>query len=194
MALETASFDSDEERYFSYWLDELKLLGYIKAYYRPAPMPLSAARQYTTSVPRKTMPPRMENRELLKAHEYTADFLVTWTEKAYGIFHEDKNAVVQNRQVPFFSNYNGITATYYSLLEIKPSFDQNNMTRAFVLNQKWILCQKGIYVELVKIPDFFRKTFTPVKYLYTDKTRQRRKINFHVVTAGEYLKGGPHGR
>lgn len=58
-------FDSKEEQWFSWWLDELKERGFIKWYQRADTFRLSDA-----------------NKELkLRVHEYTPDFMVDWTEE-----------------------------------------------------------------------------------------------------------------
>lgn len=55
-------FDSKEEEWFSWWLDELEEKGYIHSYGR--------ATSYTLFEPDK--------RHKMRGHEYTPDFFVTW--------------------------------------------------------------------------------------------------------------------
>jgi hypothetical protein len=181
--------DSDEEKYFIAWMDELIEAGYIDRYiHHPPPYFLSEAKTYSVAIPRKTMAAKIETRSLINAHEYTTDFIIYWTSKAYGIMIEDRKSVVNNKNVPFLANYDHKTDEYYTVMEVKADFDQNNMTRLFVINQKWVLDSYGIYIELCKIPHLFKKTFTPNKYLYTEKKHQLRKLRFKPLSLSSYLK------
>ena len=74
-----------------------------------------------------------------------------------------------------------------SYMEIKGVFDRNNMTRLFRQNQAWIYDKHRIFVDLFLIPKLFAKTFTPKKYLITDKTMKPRAIGFQINSVDEYL-------
>lgn len=187
--------DSDEERFFIDWLEELILFGFVKHYYRPKSYLLSSNSTYELHIPAKSKrgTDKTVERKLLAEHLYTPDFKITWTEKAYGIFHEPITEKQKNKDCPFFSHYNHFDNSYYSIVEVKPVFDRNNMTRLFVINQKWVYERYKIFVNLVKIPTFFKTTFVPQKYLFTDKKGQPRKIHFKVILVADYLKRYGYG-
>lgn len=76
-----------------------------------------------------------------------------------------------------------------SYIEVKPIFDMNNMTRDFKVKQKIIFNNKQRYIQLVKIPAFFEKSFTPLRYLMQDVMNSRpRKIKHKVILIDEFLK------
>jgi len=39
-----------------------------------------------------------------------------------------------------------------------------------------------VFINLIKLPSIFNKTFTPDRYLMTDKTFKPRKINYGTKT------------
>ena len=187
------TLDSDEEKHFLAWLNELVKEGYVSSYdHHPSPFLLSSAKTYNVAIPRKTMSAKVETRELIKPHIYTPDFYVVWTDKAYGVFIEDIKSIVTNRNVPFLANYDKNNNRFYSIMEVKADFDQNNMTRLFVINQKWILESGDIYIDLCKIPSLFKKTFTPSSYLFTEKKHQPRKLKFTPLSLSDYVKLHTH--
>jgi hypothetical protein len=77
------------------------------------------------------------------------------------------------------------------LIEIKPIFDQNNMTRLAIINQKWVMEKHGLFVNIV-IPDkLFENTFTPKRYLRCDASSKERKLKFsNVKSLDEFLNQG----
>lgn len=75
-----------------------------------------------------------------------------------------------------------------SFIEVKPSFDQNNMTRLAVLNQKWVFEKFGLFINIVIPEKLFAKTFTPKRYLTCDKSSVKRKIKYkNIISLDEFL-------
>jgi len=186
-------FDSLEEQQFSWWMDELIEVGMIERYiHHPESILLSEAKQYHIAVPRKKTLAKIEPRELIKSHNYTSDFLIYWSDEAINILVNDKDSIIENKSIPFLANsyFEGL----YSIVEVKPDFDQNNMTRLFTINQKWVLEKYNVYIELCKLPSLFKKTFTPKKYLLTEKKQQLRKLKYVPVDINTYLKSLGYGR
>lgn len=171
--LDTGLYKSKEELYFSWWLDELKSKGYIKKYeYECESLELAPPLQnsYTEELKTKT---KEKSETLIREHIYTPDFKIFWTEKAKGVFWDSgRQNIWPFRQV-------GEDLTSY--VEVKGGFDSGNMTRLFIVNQKWLYSKLGIFVNLVKITNkkggFFDKTFTPKRFMTTDLTNKPRKIN-----------------
>lgn len=187
---------SAEEKSFEWFILELIDRGLIDSFTKqPEPYQLSLAKKYQISVKTKTAKfAKVMPRELIRGHYYTSDFKIIWNKSANHFLHEDKDGIVLNNSVPFFSNYDANNDYYYSIVEVKADFDQNNMTRLFSINQKWVLDSYGVYIELAKIPDIFKNTFVPLKAIFTPKKGDVKKYRFPVHTCDEYLKGIGYGQ
>jgi len=167
-------YKSNEEYFFSLWLDELKSNGYIKSYeYEPDAIPLSS--KVSRSLQKK-------EQFVLHPHEYTYDFLIKWDKSAIGIFATIFESDVKSL-TPLYCDVNLVSA-----IEIKPEFDYKNMTREVMINIKWVWEKYNIYINLVKTPSFFKKSFTPAQFLLT-KTKKPRVIKYKpVLTLQEYVQ------
>ena len=175
-------YDSKEEIYFSWYLDELFEAGYIDEYCRqPEPFSLFDPVKYNWIKPLKTKKKEMTT-TLMRAHSYRADFQIFWLfNNAKGLFF-DINKLTAG---PFFAKY-GI-----SFIDVKPSFDQHNMTRLFHINQKWVHQRFGVYVQKIVPQKLFKATFTPNRYLYTDKSAKLSSPIFRSATPlMTFIKGG----
>ena len=170
-----SAYDSKEEIYFVWYIEELQAAGYIDFFrYQPDPFSLFSPVKYNWIKPLKTKKKEMTT-TLLQAHSYQADFEIIWNFKADGMFFTDNN--IKSR--PFVSKY-GI-----SFFDVKPAHDMKNMTRLFHINQKWVHQRHGIYVQKIVPQELFKSTFTPERYRYTDKSLKPRKIDYNAVTLKE---------
>jgi len=183
---ENIPYDSGEELAFLQWAFELKKAGYIKSIERSESFLLSDPMQINYAQQLKTKSKPM-TQHIMAGHSYTPEFLIIWNLKGSDVFVDDFKA--QKKQTKLFLGYKdkgyGLLHTY---VEIKPMFDQNNMERLFRLNQKWMWQKHGIYVNLVKCPELFAKTFTPQEYLKT-RTGKQRLIKWRTRSMWHYLKG-----
>jgi hypothetical protein len=76
-----------------------------------------------------------------------------------------------------------------SIVETKGTFDMGNMTRLANNNIKFVYEKYQVYINMIKVPTIFDKTFTPDRYLMTDKTFQSRKIKYkNVRTLREFIE------
>lgn len=179
------SFESDEEKYFTWMLEELKEAGYVIEWGRPNnSFFLSQQIKYTKETKRKTLSNKIEERELLAQHVYTPDYVIIWDVKAVDLFVH----VLELSEIvtcPFYGHYDA-SGYVYSIIEIKPVFDRHNMTREFTINKKWVYQTYGVYIDLIKVPLIFKQFFLPKHYLFTDKNKVPRKINFKFKTFKEY--------
>jgi len=184
--MEPNKYQSNEELYFSWWCDTLKDKGIIKRYlYESNTFKLSEPKSFIYTKKLVTKVKTLKG-SLLDAHEYTPDFIIEWNTEYDGIFYRDINKVYSHKP-PYFAMQSKKNESVYSLFEIKGSFDRNNMTRLFRLNQKWLYDKYDLYVDLLIIPDLFKRTFIPDRWFYTDSGRQPRKINFGVKRFNEYF-------
>ena len=163
-------YKSKEEEFFALWLDELCKHGFIVEYvYEPKPIILSDKVERSVNVKGK-----LATQFVLHPHEYTYDFEILWETKAIGIF-ATQFEVEQKSQTPLYCD-----AQYVSYIEIKPEFDFKNMTREVMINLKWVYEKHKIFVNLVKIPSFFKKSFTPYKFLQ-NKNGTMKKIKYTPI-------------
>ena len=130
-------FDSDEEVFVAMWLQELKDAGLVTRWSRaelPYHMTAGLKRDYIKVTQLKTKLKReTRTKTVLRPSEYTPDFIVNFS--AEGIRHfvgllGDNDTFIPD--MVFYKNTPGV------VLEVKPTFDQNNMERLFVLNQKFL--------------------------------------------------------
>ncbi len=176
-------YHSWEEEIFHQWLLELQDRKIISNIEKPASLVLSEA-----------VPIKIGNKEvnLLNEHIYTGDFKFKTDDyrKAFTLDlfqHLGYSKISPNERKKYCLYGQEYNPTIYHI-EVKGNYDNNNMTRLFGLNQKWIYQRYGIYYNLVKVPKIFEKTFTPEAYLKT-ATGKDRKINFKVKLIDEYLNG-----
>jgi len=171
-------FDSKEELYFAWYLDELVDAGYVLRY-ELHPQTFTLSGKCTVTVPKQLKTKiKILEKTFLQEHVYTPDFLVIWANSAKGIFYSGIKM-----GSPFWLS----GRPNRSYIEIKPAFSRFNMGRVFGLNQKWVFKELGIYINLIRPFKLFKDTFTPVKYLTTDKSSKPRKIAWNVLSLEEYV-------
>lgn len=177
---DSSKFDSSEELYFSWYLEELKNAGYIIEYYREVePFDLLQPVVFKWNKKLKTKEKEMEF-NILREHIYTPDFKIIWDESARGIFVVTEGFTAESRaNIPFVGQKLD-EDSLVSYIEIKPIFDQNNMTRLFTINQKWVYDKVKIYVQKIIPIKLFKSTFVPKRYLRTDGGRAPRLIKFQI--------------
>lgn len=162
-------FKSNHEKYFSWWLDELMEVGIIDNYdYEPTSYELSDKVVYQVLDNKG----KQKNKTLLEEHCYTPDFIINWNNNKLNV--ANKIGILYDNKCE-------------SVIEIKPPFNMNNMTRLFIINQKWVYEKYKIYVQKVVVDDIFSKTFIPKRYLKTDKSNKLRKINYKHMLIDKYI-------
>lgn len=174
----TIEYDSLEELGMLQWLFELKTQGIVKSIRRAESYLLCDGlyNNYAEQMKRVNSRPVAQN--LLHGHSYTPEFEVVWDyTKARDLFvwdHLGKACKFDKLFIGrFVVNPTNQAAEFVTIIEVKPSFDQNNMERLFKLNQKWMWDKHKIFVNLVKIQELFPKSFTPKAYLTTPSGRVR---------------------
>jgi len=192
MTEQNLKLDSDEEMYFYWWLKELKERGFIKHIeLQPSPFSLSESLKSSYIEQLKTKE-KTSSEELMPKHIYTADVFIIWTEYALNKFTtliDSKIKKTSSRSMQFIISQKNDKGDIYSFVEVKPSFDQNNMTRLAKLNQKWVYEKHGIYVNIVIPEKHFNKSFTPARYFFTNKSKVARTIKYkNVITIDTFFK------
>lgn len=177
--------DSNEELYMAWWLDELQQAGFVKKWCRAASYDLSKEAIVTVCRPGKRKQ-LTRLKKILAEHRYTPDFLVEWERNAADIFVAGRPSapLLTSR---FLEGALADSAALDTLIEVKPAYDGHNMTRLFRINQKWMLDKHGLFVNLVIPAKLFEVTFTPLRFLMTDKTMKQRKLKKAWRSLDEYV-------
>lgn len=172
-------YDSDEEMFFHHWLLELEEKGFIADIHRASAIQLASPIVSTNGV------------LLAEGIEYTPDFRFRVLKDGQFFQSITNPSVSCSSRKDYRLTYN---EDQICIVEVKPTFDMNNMTREVQIKRKWVYQLTNTFVELVKVPGssnkgshLFSKTFTPQSYLFT-KTKKTRKMNYKVRLIGEVLK------
>lgn len=203
MSLDRGKYDSDEEVYFSWWIDEMMEAGMIdRIIYQPKSFLLSdkVSINYTEALKTKT---KLKSSDIFRKHIYTADWLIVWNEKTHLKLHatikDDLSMPI--KKFDFISQWNDKKKYHFSVIDIKGIFtgQQNSTGITFPINQKWVYDKYGIYVQKViphpqrtkgkflPVNALFLKTFVPGRFLVTDGAIKARKIHYTVYSINEYL-------
>jgi len=192
------AWESYEELYFLYWIYELKDKEYVYSIQRAPSFGLSQGLS-STYLERLKTKTKERTQKILEEHSYNPEFLILWNQKAV-----EEKIIWQLPSVPKYQKQiiaqrhkdssNQPAQYWHSLIEVKPIWDHQNMTRLFKLNQKWMWDKHGIFVNLIFPKRLFQATFTPNDYLYTEKKRDKRSIEWKILTVDEFLnlKRGEH--
>jgi hypothetical protein len=192
------NFDSKEEEYFYWWILELKDKGIIESFkYQPKSFELSSDIKVSYKEKLKTKT-NVKSQSLLSGHQYKADFLIYWNKDYKDKIFVDYNDIMEQsfKKYPIVVNYSEKSNCYFSVVDVKGNFNQNDAWRRFSIDQKWVFQNHSIFVQkIVPIPDgkgrpasaLFKTTFIPNRYQLTDITQKRRKINFEYRLIESYL-------
>lgn len=178
-------FDSKEEEYFHWYLQELVNEGYIhKIDVNPQSFDLSDPVKVKIQVHKQQKNKTKvidKDATLVSGKIYTPDFEIIWTPKAIGVVIGSEKDLLEKR-VPFFAN-----SKLYSCIEIKPAYNMHNMTRHFETNQAWVYNKWGVFVQKIVPQLLFQSTFTPQRYLRSDGDTKWRKMKWNPTTLSTYL-------
>jgi len=185
--VEEIKFKSDEELYFSWYLEELQEAGYIESWgYEISKFQLTEphSRKYLKQMKTKV---KEEDEFLLHGSSITADFTIDWSKKALNVFVADSSIpVVKIKELPFRLGEEGWEDFLISYIEVKPIVEIQNSSVSFPYKQKFCLDRHGIYIQKIKPFDtkkkcLFSDTFFPKKVLEC----QKYKVNCKGGKIGE---------
>lgn len=189
-------FDSDEELWFSWYLEELRLRGLVDKWERAKSFQLSDAVRMTFIKPAtgKHKKERHVEKDWVSGHVYTPDFKIWWRPSACdaGLVQCWQFEPAKLREdVPFIANIDPSLPEMTSLIEVKPMFDAHGKTQWSSMQIKWVMAKFNLHVQMVKIGTkpkcLFDRTFTPQRFLLTDKTLKPRALKYNPKSADEYL-------
>jgi len=174
--------DSNEELWMCWWLEELQKYGFVSEIKRGSVFEMSPKLVGWYMV-QETLKTKVKTTRkevcLLREHIYTCDFDVYFTPCGVEKLCTSSTYYEPNRL--FVSYQQGLYNKAF--IEVKPSFDQNNMERLFKINQKWVYDKHGILINLVKPTELFAATFYPKAYL-----TKGRKIKGIIRLIDDFLK------
>jgi len=180
-------FDSDAEMHFSWWLEELKVNGYIKEYYfHHTKFDLSESVHYL-ELQRKNRVDKMVERTLIQPQTYSSDFTVEWNDVAINKFIVSLPVVGHKLNSFIF-----VAQDLVSIIDVKGSvlskFTRNyNSHATFPIKRAWVYQKYNVFVNTASIPDLFIHTFTPERYKLTNVRQDARNIKFKVKTLNEFI-------
>lgn len=180
-------FASDEEWYISWWVEDLIKDGYIKSVeYQPKSFELHDGLYNSHIIPMKRVEDKVEVQAILQPHIYTCDVRVVWTDKAEELFYWHVGLYgVKKTKFQFHAGleHDGMV-TYF---EVKAEFDKMNMNRLAGINIKWVQQKYNVVVEMIKPNTLFKNTFTPDRFLLTNKSFKPRTIKYETRSIARYV-------
>lgn len=170
-------YDSPEEIGFAQWLEELEQKGFITQWKRNT----NSFEITPPVVSSYRVKNKYKTQSILQNYTYSHDFDIQWNKKSLGIFVNKLN--VEKITQPFICDDN-----LFSYVEIKPSFDRNNMTRLFRHTQKILYNFFSLYINLIEITKLFNSTFTPNSQLFTKRGKKRKISKWQIKSLDEYIR------
>jgi hypothetical protein len=173
--------DSMEEFYMCHWLKEAKDAGFVKDWNIVTESIVVLNQTEFTSIQGVS--------KKINGLSYTADFNIEWHPSAIGIFIGIIPKTKGSRKLPY---------TFYcdqdlkSMIDVKPAFlaARLNSNITFPIVQKLLYNTHKVYVQKVVVTDennLFHKTYAPIEYFLTPKTRIARKLKIKHNTLKEFL-------
>lgn len=178
-------FDSWEEVHFWWWCQALMRAGYIETFIvEPPSFKLTEPIIVEYHKPMKKVADKMVPEEIMKGNLYTCDALIKWTDKAKDIFFTSIDSTIRKKKsnaLQYMIAHNSPQHGWYSYVEVKPAFDQNNMTRLAKNNIKHVYSKFGKFINLVIPEKLYNKSFTPVRFLTCNLSKKDRKLKHKNV-------------
>lgn len=179
-------FDSWEEVHFYWWCETLMDAGYIDhVEFHPPSFKLADPLWVDYHKPMKRVEDKMVSEEIMEGKVYTCDAMIIWNDKAFNVFFTPIDSTKRKKErnsLKYLLAHHSDIEGWYSYVEVKPIFDQNNMTRLAKVNIKWVYEKYKKYVNIIIPEKLFNKTFTPKRFLYCNKSSTKlRKLKVKNV-------------
>ena len=193
MADNQSKFDSKEEEWFSWWVEEMVERGHIlEATFHPPSFQLTDPHvsSYTHRKVLKTKT-RTEEREFesLPGMKYTPDWCILFSVNFINNLMGDMvefEAYHWPTKKPTFLMSDGMW-----WVDVKGAATKHDDGRYFRAMQKMTWAKHKVFVQRVEISNkekgFFNKTFTPTNFLFTEKTKKSRTLHYEPRSAADYL-------
>tara|TARA_R110000772_G_scaffold182375_2_gene293632 strand:+ start:2773 stop:3468 length:696 start_codon:yes stop_codon:yes gene_type:complete len=193
--------NTTQEEWFDMWCEPLIELGYIDEVVTHPNVPTFEL------FPGLSKPYGKVKNVILSSTAYTPDRIIKWNNKSMGIFftpfvrYEDWDKCYFKPQYTtpsvLPSEFESGKGFYYSLIEVKgPTGNQKAYGSDFKFTQKWLWANTQQYVQKVMLapaklfkqekswlPYLWSMTFTPERFLYSDKlaTNKNKSIPYRTI-------------
>jgi len=178
-----------QEEWFDIWAQELIDAGYIDEVVTHPNVPTFEL------FPGLSKPFDKKKNVIMNPVAYTMDRIIRWNVKAMGIFCTPFDGDPRDWNSCYFKpQYHGSEDYYYSLVEVKgPTGNQKAYGQDFKFTQKWLWANTQQFVQKVmlapvkplknSLPYLWATTFTPERFLYTDKlsTNKNKPIPYRTI-------------
>ncbi len=189
------TFDSDEEEWFSWMLEELRDAGIVTRFDRAKEITILPAvkRHFYKGTGKKGM--KTVEKGLVRELCYTPDFCVEWN-----MAHPDAWCFAQDfhtepglcmaEEIPFL--FQRDAAGSVSIIEVKPGFDRHGKSQyAIALSKALLRIPPFWYVQMVKVTrdtkGIFAEAFTPAKFLRTPRMGKERKLGYTPRSLADFI-------
>lgn len=190
-----------QEQWFDIWAEEVEAAGYIDEVVREPDVPtFELFEGYSKPFGKK-------KNVIMRPVVYTPDRIIKWNDKAIDIFIAPFYWPAIDMETCYFNpQLEGKNMFHFSILDIKgPTGSQKAYGSDFKFTQKWLWAKTQQYVQKVMLSPvkplkkdvqyLWAATFTPQRYLWTDKLTKLRTIpnkkgvpNWEVRTLKEFIK------
>lgn len=191
--------NTTQEEWFDMWCEELIEAGYIDEVVTHPDVPTFEL------FPGFSKPYGKKKNVIMNNVIYTPDRIIKWNCKAAGIFYTPFDGDNKDWDSSYFkpqynpdsslpSAYKPGEGFYYSLVEVKgPTGNQKAYGQDFKFTQKWLWVNTQQYVQKVMLAPakviknpyqyLWAMTFTPNRFLYTDKlaTNKNKPIPYRTI-------------
>ncbi len=167
-----------------YFMEILKKKGYVSKVDRSESFLLCDSVVHNYSLTGKRGASRPMTQTINLGHSYTADYRITFTKKAIGMFCWIMNSNTKYDKSLFVAQ--NIDNEIVSYIEVKPDFDSRGKTRSAINDMKWVFQKHKIFINLFRPNRWFEGTFTPTNYQFTERGI-KRKLNFKIRSIDDYL-------
>lgn len=191
-------FDSKEEVYFYWWLQELKNRGYVEDIFtHPIENMFVLSDRICNNYRQKGKP---KEQFIFHPKTYTPDFVVIWSSKGRNLFYNEWKA--EKKESLFSAHWEIVHFVYgyQSYHDVKPNYTvQDSQKAVFALKQNWVHDKFGkIINKTILFPNkknkkwtpkktVFTETFVPERFLWTDAGKKERKINYPHKTFEDFI-------
>jgi hypothetical protein len=178
-----------QEEWFDIWCEELLATGYLDEVVTHPNVPTF---QLFKGLDK---PYGKKKNVVLRGTSYTPDRVLKWNSKAGGIFYTPFDGDNEDWNSCYFKpQYESGGGFYYSIAEVKgPTGNQDSYGVKFNFTQKWLWQNTEQYVQKVmlapikplknNLPYLWASTFTPNRFLYSDKlmTNKNKPIPYRTI-------------
>jgi hypothetical protein len=187
------TFDSLEELYFYWWLKELQTLGIVTTIEREPSYVLAEP----LVAPIINAKGKVTTKEVMKGQQYSPDFKVVLNHESRFTYQISNYIMHKVPALPRPLWRNGGNTLIF---EVKPILfgavvAGTMQKKVSQIVRKWLWQKHGLFAQLVMIgtteKSWFAETFTPKRFLLTDKSGKLRTLKYKPKSLVDWLNSLP---